>query len=94
MAKIKRKDRNLFEYQERMEKLSGVKTPLDKLNNIVEFEIFRPLLTEILASKEQKASGGVQEDAKSLPVSFPFIYRIHSSILKIYLIDYQDAAHP
>ncbi len=58
MTKIKRKDRNLFEYQERMEKLSGVKTPPDKLNRVVDFEMFRPLLTEILAPKEQKAPGG------------------------------------
>lgn len=58
MTKIKRKDRNLFEYQERMEKLSGVKTPLDKLNRIADFEIFRPLLTEVLVPKEQKAPGG------------------------------------
>jgi len=58
MAKIKRKDRNLFEYQERMERLNSIKTPLDKLNNIVEFEIFRPLLTEILEPKKQKAPGG------------------------------------
>ena len=58
MTKIKRKDRNLFEYQERMEKLKGIKTPLDKLNRIADFEIFRPLLTEVLAPKEQKAPGG------------------------------------
>ena len=58
MTKIKRKDRNLFEYQERMKKLKGIKTPLDKLNRIADFEIFRPRLTEVLAPKEQKAPDG------------------------------------
>ena len=58
MGKIKRKDRNLFEYQDRMERLKQKRTPLDKLNSIINFEIFRSILTEVLAPKEQKAPGG------------------------------------
>jgi hypothetical protein len=43
-----------------MEKLSGVKTSPDKLNQVMDFEIFRPLLTEIPAPKGQKAPGGAR----------------------------------
>ena len=57
-GKIKRKDRNLFEYQERMDGLKQQRTPLDKLNTIIDFEMFRPILTDILEPKEQKAPGG------------------------------------
>jgi transposase, IS5 family len=58
MTKIKRKDRGLFEYQERMEKLNNIKTPMDKLNLAIPWEIFRPILNEALEPKEQKAPGG------------------------------------
>jgi IS5 family transposase len=57
MTKIKKQaNQSLFEYQERMEKLG--KAPLDKLNDYIEWEDFRPILTELLAPKEQKAPGG------------------------------------
>ena len=57
MTKIKKQvNQGLFEYQERMEKLG--KTPFDKLNEYIEWEEFRPILTELLAPKEQKAPGG------------------------------------
>ncbi len=57
MTKIKKQtNQGLFEYQERIEKLG--KTPLDKLNENIEWEDFRPILTELLALKEQKAPGG------------------------------------
>lgn len=58
MTKIKKKDRSLFEYQERMEKIKAIKTPLDKLNEVIDWEIFRPVLNEILAPKEVKGPGG------------------------------------
>ncbi len=58
MTNIKRKDRGLFEYQERMQTLSSIKTPLDKLNEFMNFEIFRPILNETLAPKDQKYPGG------------------------------------
>jgi IS5 family transposase len=58
MTKIKKKDRGLFEYQERMEKLNGIETPMDKLNRFIEWEAFRDFLTEVLAPKEQKGPGG------------------------------------
>jgi transposase, IS5 family len=58
MTKIKRKDRGLFEYQERMEKLKHIKTPMDKLNEAAEWEMFRPTLNDALELKDQKAPGG------------------------------------
>jgi len=58
MTKIKKKDRGLFEYEERMAKLNGIKTPMDKLNAIIPWEIFRSILNEALTPKEQKGPGG------------------------------------
>jgi IS5 family transposase len=58
MTRIKRKDRGLFEYQERIEKLNNIKTPMDKLNQVADWELFRPTLDESLAPREQKAPGG------------------------------------
>lgn len=58
MTKIKRKDRGLFEYQERLEKLNNIKTPMDKLNQVIDWEMFRTILTEALAPKKQKGPGG------------------------------------
>jgi hypothetical protein len=34
------------------------KTPLDKLNDYINWEDFRPALNEVLAPKEQEAPGG------------------------------------
>src|SRR5208282_489693 len=58
MTKIKRKDRGLFEYQERIERLSHIKRPLDKLNLVADWEIFRPILNDVFEPKEQKGPGG------------------------------------
>lgn len=58
MTRIKRKDRSLFEYQERIDKLTNNKTPMDKLNQVADWELFRPILNDALAPKEQKAPGG------------------------------------
>lgn len=58
MTKIKRKDRGLFEYYERMDALKHIKTPMDKLNLVTDWEIFRPVLNDVLAPKEQKGPGG------------------------------------
>jgi IS5 family transposase len=58
MTKIKKKDRGLFEYEERMAKLNGIKTPMDKLNAMMNWEMFRSILTDALAQKEQKGPGG------------------------------------
>ena len=53
MTKIKRKDRGLFEYQERIERLSQIKMPLDKLNLATDWEIFRPI-TRYLSHRSRK----------------------------------------
>ncbi len=57
MTKTKEQgNQSLFDYQERMATLE--KNPLEKLNDVIEWENFRPALNEILAPKEQKAPGG------------------------------------
>jgi hypothetical protein len=57
MTKIKGQgNKSLFEYQEHMASLG--KSPLDKLNEVIDWEDFRPTLNEILAPQEQKAPGG------------------------------------
>jgi hypothetical protein len=40
MTKIKKKYRGLFEYEERIAKLNGIKTPMDKLNRIIDWELY------------------------------------------------------
>jgi len=58
MTKIKKQERGLFEYEERMSKLNGIKTPMDKLNTFINWEMFRDILNEALAPKKQKGPGG------------------------------------
>ena len=58
MTPIRKKDRGLFEYQDRMQRLKMSKTPLDKLNSFIPWEMFRATLTDALEIKEQKAPGG------------------------------------
>lgn len=55
MTKIKKKNRGLFEYQERIEKIT--KSPMEKLS-VLPWENFRTFLNETLEPKEQKAPGG------------------------------------
>jgi IS5 family transposase len=58
MTKIKeKKNRNLFEYEERMKELTRKKTHLERLNQIIPWEIFRAPL-ENAFHKEAKAPGG------------------------------------
>jgi hypothetical protein len=56
MTNIKSKDREMFEYQEKMGTLG--ETPLDKLNRFIDWEIFRSILNEVLVPKFQKGPGG------------------------------------
>ena len=58
MTPKKKKDRGLFEYQERMANLNEYKIPLDKLNYVIDWEIFRSVSTDVFEVKEQKYSGG------------------------------------
>ncbi|NPV01586.1 MAG: IS5 family transposase [Brevinematales bacterium] len=41
-----------------MARLNGIKTPMDKLNTFINWEMFRYILNEALAQKEQKGPGG------------------------------------
>jgi len=52
-----KKNRSLFEYEERMEELTKKKSHLERLNQIIDWELFRPSL-ERAFYKEAKAPGG------------------------------------
>ena len=58
MTKIKKKDRGLFEYQERMETLKNQTIPLERLNRFINWENFRHMLNEALVPRDQKKPGG------------------------------------
>jgi len=60
MSKVKKgkSQRNLFEYEERLAKINKFNTPLDKLKAIVDFELFREMLTDIFEVKQPKGKGG------------------------------------
>jgi len=58
MKKFKKhKDLGLFDQDFRLEKLSKLGNPLDRLSKGIDFEIFRSLLTDKL-TKEAKGKGG------------------------------------
>jgi len=58
MKKPKQKQEpGLFDYSNRMQKLSEVLSPLDKLDTHIDWEIFRPLLEELLQRQEQGLGG-------------------------------------
>ena len=52
-----KKTRNFFDEYYRLEKLSEKQDPLERLNKYIDWEIFRPLLTEAL-EKESNGKGG------------------------------------
>lgn len=60
--KINRKQvaRGFFDEQEALEKLSKLKDPLEKLNNCIDFEIFRELLEKIYSKETPKSNAGAK----------------------------------
>ncbi len=51
------KELGLFDYQQRIEELASRENALDRLNEVIDWERFRPLLTKLLVL-EQTAPGG------------------------------------
>jgi IS5 family transposase len=51
------KQRGFFDETDRLEELSKIGDPLEKLNDVIDWEMFRPILTRTL-SKEPKGHGG------------------------------------
>jgi transposase, IS5 family len=51
------KQRGFFDEMDRLEELSKIGDPLEKLNEVIDWEMFRPILTRTL-SKEAKGPGG------------------------------------
>lgn len=54
---IQKQDPGLFDYQNRMEKLSQTASPLEKLDGRIKWEIFRPTLEKAL-EREARGPGG------------------------------------
>lgn len=52
--------RGLFDEQESIEKLSVIGNPLDRISNVVDFEVFRNSLEEALLNKEKKSNAGAK----------------------------------
>ena len=48
----------MFEDEERNEKLSNLGNPLKALEELIDFEMFRPVLEESLSNKERKSNAG------------------------------------
>ena len=51
--------KNLFEEEFTIEALSQMGNPLEKLISLVDFEMFRPALEDVLVKKECKTPAGV-----------------------------------
>ncbi|EJW90259.1 transposase IS4 family protein, partial [gut metagenome] len=49
---------NLFEEEFTKEALSKMGNPLEKLSSLIDFEIFRPILEEVLVKKDCKSLAG------------------------------------
>ena len=56
----KRSPRGFFDEQEALEKLSKLKDPLEKLNQHINFEVFRGILEMIFANQAPKSSAGAK----------------------------------
>ena len=48
----------MFEDEERKEKLSNLGNSLEALEELIDFEMFRPVLEESLSNKERKSNAG------------------------------------
>ena len=58
MTKTKTKNaKGLFDHEKRMEEIEKIKTPLDKLNDVIDWEIFRSILNKVF-EKIAKGPGG------------------------------------
>ena len=52
--------RGLFDEQENIEKLSTIGNPLEKVEDVVDFEMFRNILEDALLNKEKKNNAGAK----------------------------------
>ena len=52
------KSRGLFDEQIRLEKISKLQDPLERLNSHIDFEFFRNLLESALIKETDKSKGG------------------------------------
>jgi len=53
-------NRGLFDEQENLAKLAAIGNPLEKISNVVDFEMFRNTLEEGLLNKEKKSNAGAK----------------------------------
>ena len=55
---MKIRQRSFFEEEARMEKISKIGDPLEKLNRVINWEKFRNILKEAVVRKETRCKGG------------------------------------
>lgn len=67
---MKIKDRGLFDEYNVLEKLSGLRDPLEKLNSKIDFELFRQPLDAICRKEERKSNAGAK------PYDYVLMFRI------------------
>ena len=83
----KNKSRSLFEHEERKEKLSEMGNPLKALCELIDFEMFRPILEESLSNKERKNNAGRKAIDAVLMFKVLFLQRYYG--LSDHQIQYQ-----
>lgn len=59
---IEKKQPGLFDYENRMEKLSQIACPLERLNERIDWEMFRPQLEEVFTREAQGPGGRPRYD--------------------------------
>ena len=63
MTRTKTKNaKGLFDQERRMEEIEKIKTPLDKLNDVIDWEIFRSILNNVFDKKAKGAGGASHYD--------------------------------
>ena len=72
------KDRiSLFDFQNRYASLSEIGDPLERLNAVIDWELFRPTLARIVA-KERKIAAGRKPTCRILMFKLLILQRLHN----------------
>lgn len=72
---------NLFEEEFTIEALSQMGNPLEKLSSLVDFEMFRPALEDVLVKKDCKTPAGRPQI--DVVLMFKVIFRVRGKTLCI-----------
>lgn len=71
------KDENLFEEELTMDALSAMGNPLEQLSSLVDFEMFRPVLEDVLIKKDCKSTAGRPQYDSVLMFKVIFLQRYY-----------------